>query len=426
MKWLKNIFPGSKATARGESLRLEDIDSWLEERQKASGLEECLAGIYSRLDDVARALSKDVSALASAEPDASTPPKLLRAGLAARGEVVKQMESLTEKLAPPRKRDIESASEHHWALVKGLERTITTFGRAQRYVAAIFPKNLGSINSDLTEVSRLLVELEREIDKRRKIQEEIWYSRELVARLHEELSGIDTLQKKASEEEESLNRTSAQFASQEDESKRLAASQEGRRTEELKKSLEKKQEEQSRTEDELRDLIAPLTKALGRIMKQGSSDRISLQHKDVFQQLMSSPSQVSDSDIAGSLEELRVHLAALGLKDRKKEKILDHIDLLIKRKSLEEARSRHLALEEEIKDLQQQLIESSREALHLKDAISQGRKSMRSLEASLDQSRKDLALLQEKARSDEAELKERLTRLAGKQIDIDLPLGEGL
>ena len=67
------------------------------------------------------------------------------------------------------------------------------------------------------------------------------------------------------------------------------------------------------------------------MMKQGSSDRINLQHKNVFEQLLESPSLVQDKDIAGSLEELRSHLATLGLKDKKKEKILDHIDLLIKK-----------------------------------------------------------------------------------------------
>jgi DNA repair exonuclease SbcCD ATPase subunit len=420
LKWLKNIFQGSKPGGEAVSLPLNDINSWLEDRQKDSGFEECLAGIYGRLEGVADALSKDVSALVSAEPDPSTPPKLLRAGLAARGELVKQMESMNEKLMPPRKRDIESASQHHWALVKGLERTVTTFGRAQRYVAAIFPKSLESINSDLAEVSRILVELEREIDKRRKVHEEIWYSRELVARLQDELSGVASLRKTVSENEESLARTGSQLSLQEEESKRLAASSEGKKAEDLKKNLEKKLQDHSLAEDELKDLIAPLNKALGRINKQGSSDRLNLQHKDVFQRLLSSPSQVSDEDIAGSLAELRTHLAALGLKDRKKEKTLDHIDLLIKRRSLEDARSRHSTLEGEIRDLRQQLTESSRETVRLKEAMNSGRKSMRSLEAALDQNRKDLASLEEKARSDESELKERLTRLAGKQIDIDL------
>ncbi len=197
MKWLKSIFPGSKVRGEAVSLPLLDINSWLEDRQRDSGFEECLGEIYDRLDAVAKGLSKDVSALISAEPDPSTPPKLLRAGLAARGELVKQMESMNEKLMPPKRRDIESTSQHHWALVKGLERTVTTFGRAQQYVGALFPKCLESINSDLTQLSRLLVELESEIAKRRKVQEEIWYSKELVERLQEELSGIRSPAKKS-------------------------------------------------------------------------------------------------------------------------------------------------------------------------------------------------------------------------------------
>ena len=36
------------------------------------------------------------------------------------------------------------------------------------------------------------------------------------------------------------------------------------------------------------------------------------------------------------------------MKDKKKEKILDHIDLLIKRRSLENARARLQAIDEEI------------------------------------------------------------------------------
>ena len=190
----------------------------------------------------------------------------------------------------------------------------------------------------------------------------------------------------------------SQLSVQEEESKRLAASDEGKKAEESEEESGEKAEDLSQAEDELVDLIAPLTKALARIMKQGSSDRLNLQHKDVFQQLLSSPSQVSDKDIAGSLEELRSHLAALGLKDRKKEKILDHIDLLIKRRSLEDARSRHSTLEEEIRDLRQQLTESSREALRLKEAMNSGRKSMRSLEAALDQSRKRSGLIRGKSK----------------------------
>jgi len=304
-----------------------------------------LKEIYGCMENVAEALSRDISALASASAIDGTPPKLLRAGLAARGEVVKQLATLSLKLIPPKKKDLDSAFQHHWTLVKGLERTVTTFGRAQRYVAALFPRNIESINSDLTQISRLLVDLEGEIGKKRRVAEESWYSRELAERLQEELSGIHELKKTTLHYETTLAGIAARLSGLEEEAKRLTASDEGKRAEELKRNLEKKKHDKSQAEDELADLISPLTKALGRIMKQGSSDRINLRHKDVFEQLLEYPSLVQDKDIAGSLEELRRHLAILGLKDKKKEKILDHIDLLIKRRSLENARARQANIE---------------------------------------------------------------------------------
>jgi DNA repair exonuclease SbcCD ATPase subunit len=423
LKWLKNIFGGKKAGEESAILQLAEINSWLEERGRESGFAIRLEEIYGRIEVVADSLSKDISALSSAEADGSTPPKLLRAGLAARGEVVKQLETLSEKLLPPKKKDPDSAFQHHWALVKGLERTVTTFGRAQRYVAALFPRNIESIKSDLTQISRLLVNLETEIGKKRKLAEESWYSRELAARLQEELSGIDDLKKKTLQDETTLSGIKSRLSGLEEEAKRLAASDEGKRAEELKRSLEKKKQDQSSAEDELADLIAPLTKALARMMKQGSIDRINLRHKNVFEQLLESPSLVQDKEISGSLDELRTHLAAIGLKDKKKEKILDHIDLLIKERSLENARARQQALENEILDLESQLKESSKEPLRLKEEMSQARKSKRSLEAALDQAKKDLASLEEKAASDELELEERLARIAGRPIKLDLSPG---
>jgi len=420
LKWLTNIFGKKSANEESAILQLAEIDSWLDERGKESDFAARCKEIYCRMEDVAKILSKDISALEAASADDATPPKLLRAGLAARGEVAKQLETLSLKLMPPKKNDLDSAFQHHWALVKGLERTVTTFRRAQSYVAAIFPRNIESIKSDLGQISRLLVDLEAEIAKKRKVQEEIWYSRELAERLQKELSDIDDLKKKTQQDTATLSGIASQLSGLEEEAKRLDASDEGKKVQELKTILEKKNEEKSQTEEELNDLIAPLTKALARMIKQGSSDRINLQYKNVFDRLIVSPSIVQDKEIAGSLKELQSHLATLGLKDKKKEKILDHIDLLIKRKSLENARARLQAIIEEILEMESQIKDSSREGHRLKEEMSRARKSKKSLEATLDQSKKDLSSIEEKAAADELELEERLARIAARPIKLDL------
>ena len=61
--------------------------------------------------------------------------------------------------------------------------------------------------------------------------------------------------------------------------------------------------------------------------------------------------------------------------------------------------------------------------MRLKEEMSQARKSKKSLEAALDQAKKDLASLEEKAASDELELEERLARIAGRPIKLDLSPG---
>ncbi|MDD4163075.1 MAG: hypothetical protein PHW87_11420, partial [Methanothrix sp.] len=121
MNWLKNIFGKKSAKEEPTILQLAGINSWLEERGKESSGIERLNEIYGRIEVVAGSLSKDISDLAAADADEGTPPKLLRAGLAARGEVVKQLATLCEKLSPPKKKDNDSAFQHHWTLVKGLE-----------------------------------------------------------------------------------------------------------------------------------------------------------------------------------------------------------------------------------------------------------------------------------------------------------------
>ncbi len=423
MKWLRDIF-GKKSTKEEPAiLQLARINSWLDERGMQSDFAMHCKEIYGLMDDASEILSKDISALESASADDATPPKLLRAGLAARGEVVKQLETFALKLVPPKKNDLDSVFQHHWTLVKGLERTVTTFRRAHKYVAALFPRNIESINSDLTKISRHLVNLEEEIGKKRKMQEESWYSKEIAERLKEELSSIDYLLERTQQDSATLLGLSSLLSSLEEEARRHEASDEGKIVQELKGTLEKKKEEKSQAEVELHDLIAPLNKALARMMKQGSSDRIDLQHKNVFEQLSVSPCAVQDKDIAGSLKELQSHLATLGLKDKKKEKVLDHIDLLIKKRSLENARARMQAIVEEIMEMESAIKEGSREGQRLKEEMTRARKSKKSLEAALDKTKKDLASLKEKAASDELELEERLTRIAAMPMKLDLSSG---
>jgi len=420
LSWLKNIFRGKDTAGGANSLRLSELDAWLDEISRDPDFEERLQGIYGRMEEISTGFFTDTEALRIAVADDKTPPKLLRAGQAARGELIKQLASLAERLEPPSQRDIESASAHHWALVKGLERTVTIFGRAQRYVAALFPRESERINSDLTRISRLLVELEKEIGRRRSVLEEIWYSKELCAKIQRDLAQISAIEASTKRDEERLNELRDSVSKGEAELKRLASSDKGRMAEDLGKRLDQRQKELNSANAEMAGQIAPLTKALNRIAKQGATERLSLQRKEVLEKLCIAPSQVLKEDIGSALIELRSHMASLGLRDKKREKVLEHIDLLIRNKTLETLRSRSTELQEEIGALEKQLSESSRESGLLKEDMKRSQKEIRGIEMALEKGRRDLSALEEKASGEEGELKMRLGKLAGGPVEIEI------
>ena len=420
MKWLNNIFKGGRAHGERSPLSLKEVDSWLKQHEDPSGFVERLDRIYSRMEKAAVSLSRDISDLNSAQPDASTPPKLLRAGLAARGEVAKQLDSLCEKLEPPQKRDPDTVFQHHWTALKGLERTVTTFGRAQRYVAALFPKNIERINSDLAEISRMLVDLEQEMKKKRKLSEEIFYARKLSEELQKELPRLEQLQELIRQNEAGLADLKSRLSNLEDEAARHSMSDEGRRALELKRELERALIMKSQAEEELAELVSPLSKALSRMAKQGSSSRINLQHDGLFQRLLKSPAEVRDEEIFGSLMELQSHLSRLGLRDKKKEKTLEHIEMLIKNRSLEKARSNWAALEEEIVKTREAIAECSLEEVRIRQDSAQAKKSIKNLESCLEQQTKDLISSREQAKAHEKELEERLSNISGGPVELNL------
>ena len=113
------------------------------------------------------------------------------------------------------------------------------FGRSQQFVAALFPKEAESINSELNTLSHLLVELDREIGKRREIVSEIKTSKELLQRLRKECAKINDLDISIGSKEKSLAELRESAKHLQEELETLASSDEGREAQKLKTGLAK-------------------------------------------------------------------------------------------------------------------------------------------------------------------------------------------
>ena len=151
------------------------------------------------------------------------------------------------------------------------------------------------------------------------------------------------------------------------------------------------------------DLIAPLNKAIARIVKQDASDRLNLVHRKAFELLSKSPAQALDNDISEPLLELKSKIDLLGIKDKKREKIAEQIDCLIREKPLVALKAKHSEVQKQINNLQEMLQKSSPETFKLEEEQKRINDQISRFEADLAQEKGHLVALEERTAGDKAE-----------------------
>ncbi|MDF0591862.1 hypothetical protein P0O15_11915 [Methanotrichaceae archaeon Mx] len=426
LKWLKKIFQRDRSDeARDErelpsTLALSYVEEWLADRSREPEFEKRVRSFYSSIERVAIDLDRDLKALEEAEPGEEVPPRLLKAGTAARENVSRQMRILSSKFAPPEGADLESAKEYHSAILKQLQNTVQKFGRAQKYTAALFPEEVEAVKSDLAIVNRHLQDLGDAVSEREARLGEFAEATELAKAARERNEKIGAVRAELSEDERVLAAMREEETVHQREIESWNRSEEGRRTLEERRSLEEKLREKDQIEMSMADLVSPLTKAISRVVKQDASDRITLQHRGVFEVLSTSPERALDGEISGALFELRSMVDVLGLRDKKRERIVEQIDHLLEERPLEVLKARHSAVTGEIEDLRRELSKRGRETARIKDKRDLIRQKIPALESSIEVRRRNLAAMEEKLSGDLADLKRRLEEIAGGRVEIDV------
>lgn len=425
MNWLKKIFSKEKAVEdRNDeapiTLALSHVKDWLEERSHEPEFERNLRSLYDSIERVAKDLEGDLLALEGAAPKEDAPPRLLKAGSAAREKLVRQMRGLSDRTAPPAKAETGSAKEYHSAMMKHLQNTVQKFGRAQRYTAAIFPREVEMINSDLGTISRHLSDLGEMISEREASLEAFVEAADLASQVCERSDQIESLKAEITGDEELLATLRDQERGHQQDIETWSRSDEGRRNFDERKVLEQKFRERDQIEMGMADLVSPLAKAVSRIMKQDDSDRIALQHREVFEELSSSPVRALEGDVSGALLELKSKVDLLGLRDKKRDRIIEQIEHLLEDRPLEVLKARHHRLNGEIEELEKSLARSGRETARLREKRDQVRQKIPALEAAVEERRKSLRALEERLSKDLEDLKEKLKEIAGEELEIDL------
>ncbi len=420
LNWLKNILQRESPRERSKALRISELDLWLEERSRHPQFEKAVMQTYLRLAGLSRDLSKDLEKARAAKPPDGIAPRLLKAGHAARGSIAKQIEPLLEKMEPPKDPEFDRAVEYHSALVSHVERTALKLGRAKRYAAAVFPQEFDRINSDMMEISQALALLGRSLEKRQVEREGLVRSRELLAQLKEDRARGATKRSDLLEEETNLSQLRELEADLRERGELFATSEEGRRIVSLQSELDAMEERQGLIEAEMAALVAPLNKAISRLVKQDSSDRLDLKNRASLQKLSAVSWEAMDGEISSPLMELKSNLSLLGLKDRMEAKVIAHIDHLLETRSLEALKSRHSELAAEIEGHRSCLGEAGRVAEEIEREKADLMLRIERSNEEIAGLRTALSAVDERAEREEEELRGWVEKMGGEGLEDDI------
>lgn len=402
MKWINKILrkqnPQKPPTT--DTIAFRDLMGWVSNRTRVELGEffESAAQIFAQIEETKEELIRDIESLKVAEPP-ELPPRVLRVGFAARDSLIKQINVMIDRISTPTMEYLtimEFCRSVDTALDATIEKSTKSHGRAKY----LFPKAVGTVFTDLRSIKISLVELRDLLDREGSKIKGFDSITETIQRIddinRDIVAGNSNIKENSSKTDEIKREVSDYTAKLE----QLSQSKEWGSFVELEDRLKERELEANKIESTVMELFVPLNKALNRMKKQSESGRymLSREQKKLLDVCLENPISADVADVKDFLIEILqiVESGALGLKDKKRYKIVDQIDHIIdsfatKKELYDTIKSETREIGHKISDLtisktktvlERQLVEKNREIAQIdKDLVDIGGElKMRSIE----------------------------------------------
>ena len=426
MKFIKRIFGKKEDIPKEISIKIDDLSVWIEtESQKQfSVLRSDIKQKYDEISATLENLSTSRDQLKDAKFGEKTYKRLAKAGTSNRDNLIKNINVLIERTIIPEDIDPSKAVEFYIDMKSTLKTCLDNTTRSQEYVKLIFPEGYKVVVIDLKRLDTLLDELmyfiegvKDELDVYTKLPEDIEIINQSRHQIKEMTDNIPQLEAKYESLKNDLHTGEDRLAEME-------RSEEIIKANELEKQIKTLNDRISGINSNVKELFAPLSKALLRMQKQHESGRHTLSsiNSNNLRTLIEDPALILGNDINSFLNEIRksVEDGTLGLKQQKANKTTEQIDRLTGSDIL---LSMYRDRESDSAKLTGLLEERNRltvykERTRLEKKLSDYRSSINSIEQSLDIERKDLDSLIEEVEQLKTKLNSDLSFVFNKDIKI--------
>jgi uncharacterized coiled-coil DUF342 family protein len=389
VKWLSKLIGKQNQQKSPDTATMDfsELDGWVSDMTGAEldGFFESAAQIFAEIETTEEQLVRDIESLKVADPP-ELPSRALRVGFAARDSMIKQINVMIDRIAIPAM-DYQDIMEFYRHFDTALDTTIEKSVKSHNRAKYLFPKEVGAVFSDIKNIKISLSKLKDLLDAEgAKIEgfDEVTESIQQITDIKRDITSCNSKIKKNSSKIDEIKREVSDCTAK---LEQLSQSKEWSSFVELEGRLKERENEVNNIESNVTELFIPLNKALNRMKKQSESGRYTLskKHTGLLDVFIKNPISAGVADVNDFLAEMMqiVMSGALGLKDKKRDKIVDQIDQIIasfasKKERYDTLTSEIGEIEHRISDLtisqikaalERQLAESSRELAQIGEEL---------------------------------------------------------
>ncbi|MEA1909281.1 MAG: hypothetical protein U9N43_09700 [Euryarchaeota archaeon] len=359
LKWLNKII-GKETRQETPTIAFHEVENWVADELKADLGEffKSAARVFAEIGEAKEQLVRDIRMFETVEPP-EMPPRVLKVGLAARDNIIKQINMLIDKINSP-SMDYSAIREFYVTTNTNLENMLEKSVKSHHSAKYLFPKEVGVVISDVRDVKKLLTKLKLLIDE----------NEDLIGTFSE-ISGViqsitdlqDTIVEhnlrigSAGSELEGFQHTSDKCAVR---LEQLSGSAEWDSFVKLETEVKQARDERDTIETSVIEMFMPLNKAFKRMEKQDTSGRhtLSAKQKESLDMSLKNPIEMDAADVTDFMIDVCKLLDddILGLKDRKRDKATSQTKQIMdsfasKKDAYQSISSRIIDIEDQISSL---------------------------------------------------------------------------
>lgn len=406
------------------TLGLDELPEWIESESSKSfsDLKPYIKQKYDEIDTSLDNLRKDKENLENAEIKNQGVPRAVQSN---KENFVKNLNIILDKIVIPHDTDPSAAYQFCSDAMSTLNTCVNNSIKSQQYIKPLFPELFKNLSNDLSEINTSFSELRDRISK---VKDKL----DVYENLPDKVNEVNQLEQRGEEKNRNIQELEDKYESIKtnlsDAKSRLEdlkASENYLKAEELEGKIQNLNNERSNIDSELKDLFAPLSKAMSRMEKQDKSDRYTLspESREIVEKINNNEVHLlAENRVTSFLTDMkkRVEDGSLGLKQRKMNNILEQINYLLESgafSSLVQKRSSYLS---QVEELEEKLNELTvyKEKSQLEKQISSYQSTLKSIQNELDSERKHLEELGQRKDKLVEELQSDLNYVFDKDVEI--------